>query len=127
MGLSSNQARLNFLTLRKADLELRIMNLSTQTQELATKQASLIAEKSTALQAFTAEMANKENDEQVSFESTAIYIDIENQMQMLEIADSKLTQQQELAETEYQAINAEEEEVQKLVDNNIKETFKIFN
>ena len=127
MGLSSNQARLNFLTLRKADLELRIMNLSTQTQELATKQASLIAEKSTALQAFTAEMANKENDEQVSFESTAIYIDIENQMQMLEIADSKLTQQQELAETEYQAINAEEEEVQKLVDNNIKATFKIFN
>ena len=127
MGLSSNQARLNFLTLRKNDLEARLMMLSANTQELATKQAELISRKSTALQQYTNEMANKEADEKVSFESTAVYLDIENQMALLEIADSNLTRQTKLAETEHQAVNAEHEEIQKLVDNNIKTSFKIFN
>ncbi|MCR5260821.1 MAG: DUF2405 domain-containing protein [Candidatus Gastranaerophilales bacterium] len=127
MGLSSNQARLNFLTLRKDDLEARLMMISAQSQDLATKQAELISRKSAALQQFTNEMTSKETDEKVSFETTAIYIDIENEMALLEIADNNLTQQKNLAETEHQAVNAEKEEIQKLVDNNIKTSFKIFN
>ena len=35
MGLASNQARLNVLTLRKADLEARLLTLSNQTQRIA--------------------------------------------------------------------------------------------
>ena len=45
MGLASNQARLNVLTLRKADLEARLLTLSNQTQRIATEQAQAIADK----------------------------------------------------------------------------------
>ena len=126
MGLAANQARLNLLTARKADLEYRLTTLSNNLQEIAVKEANAIAEKSRAYQEFVNQIATKENDQVVRFETTQAYIDYENEMAMLEVADNQLTQQQKKAETEHQAVVAEEEEIQKLVDNNIKNTFKLF-
>ena len=126
MGLASNQARLNVLTARKADLEYRLMTLTNQEQDLAVREANLVAEKSTAYQAFVNEVANNDKDAAVDFKTTAAYIDYENAMAMLEVASNNLDMQKGKAETEYQAISAEEEEIGKLVDNNIKTSIKLF-
>ena len=59
MGLASNQARLNVLTLRKADLEARLLTLSNQTQRIATEQAQAIADKSNAITTYIANSADQ--------------------------------------------------------------------
>ena len=125
MGLSSNQARLNTLTVRKSDLEYRLMMLSQQTQILATKQAEAVTKKAAALESFL--NAETENDVTVSFTNTAAYAEYETAMAQLEIADNKLEQQQKALETEYQAVTSEEEQVKKLVESNAKKSFGYFN
>lgn len=125
MGLSSNQARLNTLTLRKSDLEYRLMMVSQQNQVLATKQADVVSKKAAALESFL--NSESVSDVTVSFTNTAAYAEYETAMAQLEIADSKLTQQQKAIETEYQAVTAEEEEIKKLVESNVKKSFGYFN
>ena len=124
MGLSANQARLNVLTARKADLEYRLMMLTNQSQQIAAKQADAISKKAAALNMFQSE---NNTDSEVSFLNTAAYAEYETAMAELEAADLKLTQQQKAVETEHQAVAAEEEQIQKLVDTNIKNSFGYFN
>lgn len=125
MGLSSNQARLNSLTMRKSDLEYRLMMVSQQNQVLATKQADAVSKKAAALESFL--NSESASDITVSFTNTQAYAEYETAMAQLEIADNKLTQQQKAIETEYQAVTAEEEEIKKLVDSNVKKSFGYFN
>lgn len=123
MGLASNQARLNVLTVKRNDLEYRLMNLTNQSMILAAKQADVVAKKAQALQAFN----NKHGEDYaVTFTSTTAYADYETAMAQLEIADSNLTKQQQAAETEYKAVTAEEEEIKKLVESNAKNSFGYF-
>lgn len=125
MGLASNQARLNVLTSRKADLEYRLIMITNQTQQLAANKAEAVAKKSAAVLNYVNAATNE--DEKVSFENTAAYMDYETSMAELEAADSRLTQQQKTVETELQAVQAEEEEIEKLVSSNIKKSFGYFN
>jgi hypothetical protein len=123
MGLSANQARLNVLTSRKADLELRLTSLANQAQLLASKQAQAVADKATALTSYI----NNSADQTVSFENTQAYMEYETSMAELESADLRLTQQQKSVETQHQAVEAEEEQIQKLVETNVKKSFGYFN
>ena len=125
MGLAANQARLNFLTLRKSDLEYRLIMLTNQTQILATEQAEAVSKKAKALDKFNSSEAAK--DINVSFSNTAEYAEYETAMAQLEAAQTRLDNEQKALETEHQAISAEHENVQKLVDNNIKKSFGYFN
>lgn len=128
MGLSANQARLNVLTARKADLEYRLMMLTNQSQQIAAKEADAVSKKAAALDMFNAQQqANGTVDTEVSFLNSAAYVEYETAMAELEAADLKLTQQQKAVETEHQAVAAEEEQIQKLVDTNIKNSFGYFN
>ena len=128
MGLSANQARLNVLTARKADLEYRLMMLTNQSQQIAAKEADAVSKKAAALDMFNAQQqANGTVDTEVSFLNSASYVEYETAMAELEAADLKLTQQQKAVETEHQAVVAEEEQIQKLVDTNIKNSFGYFN
>lgn len=128
MGLASNQARLNVLTCRRADLEYRLMVLSGQQQRLAVESAQAIANKSQAMEQYIANNNNNDvNDVRVGFESTAAYIDYENAMNELEAAESRLDMQREAAETELSAVSKEEEEIEKLVQSNVKSSFGYFN
>ena len=123
MGLAANRARLNVLTSRKADLEYRLTLLTNQAQQLASQKAEAVANKSAALTTYISNSA----DQSVSFENTAAYMDYETSMAELEAADLRLTQQQKTAETELQAVQAEEEEIEKLVETNVKDSFGYFN
>ena len=125
MGLAANQARLNALTLRKADLEYRLIMLSNQNQVLATQQAEAISKKAKALEAFNS--SEQVNDLTVSFSNTVEYAEYETAMAELEMAQNKLDNEQKALETEQQAVAAEQENVQKLVDNNVKKSFGYFN
>ena len=125
MGLAANQARLNVLTVRKADLEYRLIMLSNQTQILATRQAEAISKKAKALESFN--NSEKVNDLTVSFNNTPEYAEYENAMAQLEMAQTRLDNEQKALETEHQAVAAEHENVQKLVDNNVKKSFAYFN
>ena len=123
MGLAANQARLNVLTARKSDLELRLTLIMNQTMKLATDRAQALEDKATAI----TDYVNNNNDEDVKFEDTQEYIDYEKAMDIIEAADLRLTQQQQTVETELAAISAEKEEIEKLVDSNIEDSFGYFN
>lgn len=128
MGLASNQARLNVLTCRRADLEYRLMILSNQQQRLSVETAQVVANKAQAMEAYLTQ-ANNNNveDVKVGFESTAAYMDYELAMNELEAAESRLDLQREAAETELSAVSNEEEEIEKLVQSNVKNSFGYFN
>ena len=127
MGLAANQARLNVLTAKKADLEYRLMMLTSQSQKLASEQAEEVSKKASAQERYAQLKSENTEDLAVSFLETAAYADYEKAMAELEAADLKLTQQQKTIETQYQAIDAEQEEIEKLVESNVKDSFGYFN
>lgn len=127
MGLAANQARLNVLTCRKADLEYRLMILSNQQQRLSAETAEAVSQKAAALDAYLSNANGEAEDVKVGFESTAAYIDYEKAMNELEAAESRLDMQREAAETELSAVSSEEEEIEKLVQSNVKKSFGYFN
>ena len=127
MGLAANQARLNVLTAQKADLEYRLMMLTSQSQKLAAEKSEEISQKANAQERYTQLKAENAEDTTVSFLETAAYADYEKAMAELEAADLKLTQQQKSVETQYQAVEAEQDEIKKLVESNIKKSFGYFN
>ena len=123
MGLAANQARLNVLTCKKSDLEYRLTIIASHEQLLATQKTDAITKKSLALTNFFKKEENKEKDTTVSFESTKEYMEYEQAMAEIESADERLTQLRKVTETELHAVEAEEEEVDKLVSSNIKSSF----
>lgn len=125
MGLSSNQARLNLLTSRKADLEYRLTMISAQTQKLAMQESEAITKKASQMQLYTQQ--NADNDDAVSFDQTQAYADYETAMSQLELAQTRLDNQQSLIETQLSAVTNEQEQVEKLVESNVKSSFKHFN
>lgn len=126
MGLATNQARLNVLTIRKADLEYRLTSMMFKQEKLAIENGELVAQKSQALETYVNDK-NNGKDVAPSFLESAAYIDYENAMAELEAAQTRLDQEQETIETQHQQVQAEEEQIQKLVDSNIKASFKYFN
>ena len=123
MGLAANQARLNVLTARKSDLELRLTLIVNQNLKLATEKGFAANLKATAIN----EYVNNNQDEDVKFEDTQAFMDYEKMMDEIEAADLRLTQQQQTVETELSAISAEKEEIEKLVKSNIEDSFGYFN
>lgn len=129
MGLAANQARLNVLTCKKADLEYRLTIIASHEQLIATQRTEETTKRSLALTTFIQNLkkTENENDEKVSFETTKEYMDYEQAMAEIDSADSRLTQLRKATETELHAVEAEEEEVEKLVSSNIKSSFGYFN
>ena len=125
MGLSSNQARLNLLTSRKVDLEYRLTTITAQVQKLAMQESSLVSKKSAQMEVYNQQ--NQNNDTAVQFQYTQAYADYEAQMNLISVAQTKLDNQQKMIETQHQAVEAEQEEVKKLVESNVKTSFKLFN
>ena len=125
MGLASNQARLNLLTSRKADLEYRLTSITNQVQKLAIQQSAIVSKKAAQMEVYNQQ--NKNNDQAVRFEYTQAYADYEAQMNLISVAQTKLDNQQKMVETQHQAVNAEQEQVKKLVESNVKTSFKLFN
>ena len=123
MGLSSNQARLNVLTSRKADLEYRLTMITAHTQQIANQESEAISKKAAQMEMYSA--AN--TDKAASFQYTQAYADYEMAMNQLEIAQNKLDQQQKMVETKLKAVTNEQEQVKKLVESNVKTSFKHFN
>jgi len=123
MGLSTNQARLNVLTSRKADLEYRLTMITAHTQQLANQQSEAIAKKAAQMEMYTA----TNNDTAAQFQYTQAYADYELAMNQLEIAQNKLDNQQKMVETQLKAVSNEQEQVKKLVESNVKSSFKLFN
>ena len=123
MGLSSNQARLNVLTSRKADLEYRLTMITAHTQQIANQESEAISKKAAQMEMYSA--AN--TDKAASFQYTQAYADYEMATNQLEIAQNKLDQQQKMVETQLKAVTNEQEQVKKLVESNVKTSFKHFN
>lgn len=136
MGLASNQARLNTLTLRKSDLELRLTLIAADELDLAVKKGAETTAKNDAMNKFFNDKDNKEKVGEAQdnaptlseqFMQSKEYRDYEAAMDELEEAEIRLDQQRQVAETEHTAVVAEKEEIEKLVGENIKDSFKYFN
>lgn len=105
MATAAAQARLMSLTMYKSDLEFKLMNISTQRQGVTKLSADYAAA--------YAEMGGTE-----SLEDDAYVVSLQKQ-------DEYLEQQQTQIENMLQEANAEKESIEKLVQNNIKQDFKL--
>ena len=127
MGIAASQARLNILTLVKADINYRLTMIAQRHQNLALQQAQLVSERAVQIQEYSARLsANECQDDVIPFQYSQAETDYEKQMAELEMASSALDQEQKSSETILQAVTAEEEEVKKLLENNTKQSFEYF-
>ncbi len=129
MAIVPNSARLLVLTARKSDLEYRITMMMNQTQRLAQENAEVLEEKYNAVQNYiSSQMTTGEADVPPTINMVdAVGIeDFEVQLAQIANAQNRLDIEQKKLETNHKAVSAEEEKVQKLVDNSIKNEIGYF-
>ncbi len=128
MALVPNSARLLVLTARKSDLEYRITMLAGQQQRLATENAEILNEKSIAVQQYVNQLSGSNQDaaSAVTLASSLELGDFEVQLAEIANAQNRLDMEQKKLETNYAAVNTEQDSVQKLVDNSIKNEMAYF-
>ena len=106
-------------------MEYRLTTITAQVQKLAMQESSLVSKKSAQMEVYNQQ--NQNNDTAVQFQYTQAYADYEAQMNLISVAQTKLDNQQKMIETQHQAVEAEQEQVKKLVESNVKTSFKLFN
>lgn len=130
MASCSNHTRLLVLTSNKSSLEYRITLLMNRTQQLAQQNAEILNEKYTAVQAtITQQMKAAESDSSVSvvpMVDEASLAEFDAQIASIEAAQTRLDMEQKKLETQHKAVTAEQESVQKQLDNNIKIEYNHF-
>lgn len=130
MAVSVNNARLLFLTARKSDLEYKMTMMINNIQQLANQSAAVLEEKYTAVQNYVTKQTvagTADAPPTVSMNANPNYLtDFDVQLAEIEAAQSRLDLEQKKLETQHKAVTAEEESVQKTLDNSIKEEFTRF-
>lgn len=131
MSIAPNTARLFVLTARKSDLEYRLTTMMNTTQRLAQENADILEQKSKTVQNYLSALSTVSTTGQdaapaIAVENLPEMVDFDTQLKNLEIAQNKLDLDQKKLETEHQAVVAEEDGVQKQVDNSIKNELSPF-
>ena len=103
--MAAAQARMLTLTLYKSDLEYRLMSITNQKQALAMQSSAYAA-------------AYAENGGTGSLENDPYMLAIQYQ-------DKALETEQKTLETQQQAASTDLESIKKLVENNVKNDFKL--
>ena len=128
MGLAATMARLNVCILSLANVEARLMQISSRRQRMSAAQSEAAAKYSAELTAFNLARLNDDDDNEVymSFENTEAYASYQKVMSELEAADNLLDMEQKLLDTQNTALNSEKQACEKLLESNIKSGFSYF-
>ena len=129
MSFVLSNSRKQLITMMKADLNYRLMIISARMQRTAAETQKYTQEKTTIQNAEIARL-QEQGVENVSLSDVQnisnLTADIDVQLSMLAMKDDDMECEMRLIETQLQALNEEETEINKLVDNSIKQEFKIF-
>lgn len=121
MSIAPNNARLLVLTSRKSDLEYRLTMLMGTVQQLAQESADVTAQKAAAIQEYVTKATNSQDAAPVlNPEYSAQVADLDAQLQRIAVAQNILDIKQKKLETDDKAVSTEQDQVQKQVDNSIK-------
>lgn len=130
MAFVLSNARKQLITLLKADLNYRLMIISSRMQRTAAESQRITEEKANITETQMNKLiAEKGSDNltiadinSISFLTT----DLDVELKMLSAKDDDMECEMREIESQLQALNAEEDEIDKLIDKSIKSEFGIF-
>lgn len=129
MAIVLNNARKQLISMLKADLNHRLMVISARMQRTAAQSQRLSEEKATIQNAHMQALIEQgtENIELSDIQNIQyMTADIDTELSLLAIKDDDMECEMRMIETQLQALNAEEEEIDKTMNNDIKREFGIF-
>lgn len=116
MTIAASQARFLSLTARKSNIELKLTQISERRMRLSYQSSSIFTNQINSYN------SSSSSDSSSSY-SSALY---EAQTERIQQQDLQFELQQNQLETQLKTVSAEHESIQKLIDNNAKNEFKIF-
>lgn len=129
MSVVLNNARKQFITIQKSELNYRLMLISKRMQRTAADVQRLTQEKASITNEQIKNMIS-EGTENISLENVMeisyMTSDIDAELSLLELRDEDMDAEMKMIETELKALNAEEDELDKTLNNSIKKEFGTF-
>ena len=123
-------SRKQLITMMKADKNLRLMIISSRRQLRANMKDELTNEKKSKITSELKKLVDELGEENVTYADVAAITndtaDIDVQLQLLAISDDNDDCEMQRINVELQALSAEEEELNKAEDKDIKNTYGIF-
>ena len=121
------QARFLTLTARASDLQLRIMIISNREQLLAYKTEAIMAGYLKDIQEKYAQLtADSSSASILAFNDLEFQAQYEYAMAKINTLQKQMELEKQNLETQNKAVTTEMESVKKLIENNIKNSFKTF-
>lgn len=129
MSVVLNHSRKLLIALQKSELNYRLMILSNRMQRTAAQTQELVQNK--------ADITNAQMKELIDSGVTDITINdiakigyatnsIDTELTLLAIKDNDMEAEMKMIDTQLQALNAEEEQIDKVIDSSAKKEFGIF-
>ena len=130
MAFVLSNARKQLITMMKADLNYRLMIISSRMQRTAAEQQSITEEKASITKTQMNNLIAEKGTENLTLADINnigfLTTDLDVQLTRLAAKDDDMECEMKSIESQLQALNAEEDEIDKLNDKNIKSEFGIF-
>ena len=128
MSVAPTQCNLLALTMRKSDLEYRLLQITGTVSRMAAQTAALNQEVLTKVQSMnkyqtvlTGEGSKDVAERLAAFYSSEFYTAYQTQMALINTKEKALNVEKQQIETQINAINTMIEGVEKQIDNNLKQ------
>lgn len=129
MAVVINQSRKLLITQLKSELNYRLSVISSRMQRIAMEQADIAQQKATIQNAQIKKLQEQgvENITVSDIDNIALLTsDLDVELTLLAVKDDEMEAEMKSIETQLQALNAEEEQIDKTLDNSIKKEYGIF-
>ena len=129
MSIVINHSRKLLIAMMKEDLNYRLQIISSRMQRTAAEVQKYTEEK-TRIQQAQMDKLIEQGVENITLAAVqnigAMTSDIDTQLSLLAIKDDEMDCEMKNIETQLQTLNAEEEQIDKVIDNSAKKEFGIF-
>lgn len=127
MSLASTQCNVLTITMRKADLEYRLLNITNTISRMAAQSAAISEEMMNKIrsqydfQVVLTDENTKDNPQEIAAINTEeFYLAYQQQMAMVNAKEKLLDAEKQQIETQLKALNTLDEGYQKQLDSNLK-------
>ena len=129
MSVVLNHSRKLLITKQKSDLNFRLMIIAARMQRTAAESQRITEEKATITNREIKKLID-EGTQNITLEQVTnianMTTDLDTELTLLSIKDDDMEAEMKMIETQLKALNAEEEQIDKTLDNSIKKEFGIF-
>ncbi len=129
MSVVLNQSRKLLIAQRKAELNYKLMLISSRMQRTAAESARITEEKATITNREMQKLIDEgtENITLAQVNNIAnMTTELDTQLTLLSLKDDDMEAEMKMIDTQLKALNAEEDQIDKTLDNSIKKEFGIF-